>query len=1093
MPPNPLQRKALSQETPSLSDEDVGLLYQVITCAEQKQEHKQLPFRALFAAYDEVIAEHAVDADPSHACLRFLFKMGNKDVRGDTLYDKFENVLQQMGIVLDFGDDDDSHGNKTHEYQNSIDGWHTDNVTGTLPQEDTTQRTRRRRASFNSMYDVGEDATQRSFANRPSSRSSLSRLQTGKPKFSEPRESLGRAANNNVPDFTDRTQLIAQFLDVGRRLINRMGQPKLEKDKADEAPPTNGRHARSAVDRDRSKRMVEASRTGNSWSSASSNDGDADGDGDGDDDEGSSEPSQVDNNIVEKHQPPPEMLYRPSLSDLLRDASTFNMYRQRAISRRILTQWLKKAVQVQQTHQNMEVVAVNRDWNTLVRQGFQSWRSIIQGKRQTARTERFFKHLEQRAGRARDLYLVTKAFTHWAQISADEVAKTNAARRHVLGVKYFNAWRDITAVNELKAQRFSLRRPFNAWRKKAQQVKEIESTAVAVQNTNLRHAVYWQWFWSFCDRRAPQWYDYRLKRRALLYWLRKFRTNRERNHEIELKNKRFTLGSALQMWSQRSKAITAAEQEATAMQRQQLLNETYEEWKIKFQLAPAAIRVSGLVDKRVLQTTFKQWTLRLQMVQASREMDQLRVMRNSWTAWNDLLRCQALSARIEERLKMETMYKWILAERYRLMQRIRGQRIKREVFSIFVTNVRTTYTRLLHHADMHEDHRSGELLRAKFSDWREQLYLQRQRESIAVEDFYAPRLQKESMTAWKSKHQHVTKMEGWAQDARFYFLATRFVKGWHVATLESAKRRRQDAYAKTRRKMKVNIATKAMTSWQSKARHVLDMEQQARDFHRKRTLGSASELVMQWHDQTSKRMQDCEEADIYYSRQVAYEQLMRWTEAFIDTRDLEQQASGIYRVHVLKQANIQLRKLSLRIFQLKSTDETAEALKERNLRKHSRTMFRHWLDKARIQFESRDSPGPLVTPARNFDGAGGMGSDRTVFDPWPQTNTTPFRFNNFPTQGPSTTPLTTPNFLTSPSKRAARTKAIEQVSTTPATPLQTPFASRLLRAGVMAGRTASTTRRGRNGRGSSLGTSVRFVDEEPESPTDGRKSANRRM
>lgn len=92
----------------------------------------------------------------------------------------------------------------------------------------------------------------------------------------------------------------------------------------------------------------------------------------------------------------------------------------------------------------------------------------------------------------------------------------------------------------------------------------------------------------------------------------------------------------------------------------------------------------------------------------------------------------------------------------------------------------------------------------------------------------------------------------------------------------------------------------------------------------------------------------------------------------------------------------------------------------------------------------------------------------------------------------SASPLATPNYMTSPSKRAARARALAQMSTTPATPLHTPFASRLLRAEASAPRTASS-RRPQTGRRSFTGTSVRFVDEElPESPTDGRRSANRR-
>ncbi|KAL3445349.1 Sfi1 spindle body protein-domain-containing protein [Aspergillus insuetus] len=1079
MPPVPAQRRALSNE--DLSDEDVGFLFQVITRAERYPDADRLPYRVLFKAYDEAVAEHGPQADPGLALMRFLFKMGSKDVRGDTLFERFENLLQQRGIVIELGNEE----NDTDAY--------TDNVSisdaqprarpEAIPMENTTQTIdlpRPRRASFNSMYDVGDDPTIRSFINRPSSRSSLSRLQTGKPEFEIPTVAGSRGA-----ELTDRTQLIAQFMDVGRRLISKMDSFQSARKRSEEFS--------SAVKQDRSKRMTGAYRAKaskpRSVSSRSS-------DGDPEEEEEEAEEGEdlsLGSQDVEpfaKPDLPPEMLYRPSLSDLLRDASTFNMYRQRAINRRFLTQWMKKGAQARQAHQNMEMVAANRDRATLLRQAFGTWNAIIRNKRQVARTERFFKHLEERAARARDLYLLTKAFTHWAAVASDELERTTAARRHLLGVKYFNAWREITAVNVLKAQRFALHRPLQALKKKVDHVKSLEAQAVLHHDSKLKHGFYWQWFWSLCDRRAPRWHDYCVKRRALLSWLRNFRTNRERLHEIDMNNKHSMLRSALQALSTRSKAIVSAEQNAISIQRHRVLQSSFDEWKFQARLAPAASRVADTADFRILHSAYSQWVKRIDMLNQAREMDRRRIMRNSWVAWNDMLRCQALNARIEERLKIETMYKWILAERFRLMQRIREQRIRREVFSTFVTNVRETYTQLLYHADNYEDRRNDDLLRSKLDSWRNRLALQHQREDVAFE-FYAPRLVQESLVAWRSKLQHMAKLEEWSRDASFYFAATRTMKRWHAATLDSAKRRRQDAYARVRRLIKVNLASKTFSTWRSRTHDVVEMEQQALQLDRGKSLDIASELLDQWHEKTAKQLHECEDADISYFKKIAYSQLIRWAEGVVESRQLEEQAISVYRIHLLGQANASLRKLSFRIFQIHSNAETADAMNERNLRKHSRGMFRLWVDKARMSLEARDSPGPLMSPTRNLSRAAATsGTEQSIFDPWHVE--TPFKLNDFvpELQPTSATPLATPNFMTSPSRRAARARALARASTTPATPLQTPFASRLLREGVSIPTTSG--RPNRSGRRTPLTTSVRFADQDPESPTSGRGSSNRR-
>ncbi|KAL2855883.1 Sfi1 spindle body protein-domain-containing protein [Aspergillus pseudoustus] len=1076
MPPVPAQRRALSHEDPALSDEDVGFLFQIISRAERYPDADRLPYRVLFKEYDTAIEEHGLQADPGLALMRFLFKMGGKDVKGDTLFEKFEYLLQQSGIVIEFGNEE----NDTDAYTDHVPDLDAPSRIR-ASREDTVQSIqtpRPRRASFNSMYDVGEDPTTRSFINRPSSRSSLSRLQTGKPEFQVPAVADSRGAES-----TDRTQLIAQFMDVGRRLISKMESFEPTKKRSEELS--------SAVNRDRSKRMAEASRTNISKSRRVSSGSSDDGfeEGEEDDEEGLSLGSQDISEPIEKPVLPPEMLYRPSLSDLLRDASTFNMYRQRAINRRILTQWMKKGAQARQAHRNMEMVAANRDRVTLLRQAFGTWNSIIRNKRQEARTERFFKHLEERAARARNLYLMTKAFTHWAAVASDELEKTTAARRHILGVKYFNAWREITAVNVLKAQRFALHRPLQALKKKVDQIKGLESQAVIHHNSKLKHGFYWQWFWNLCDRRAPRWHDYCVKRRALLSWLQKFRTNRERIQEIDIDNKCSMLRSALQALSTRSKAIVSAEQDAVSMQRHRILQSSFDEWKLQARLAPAASRVADTADTHILHSAYSQWVKRINMLIQAREIDRRRIMRNSWVAWNDTLRCQALNARIEERLKIETMYKWILAERFRLMQRICEQRIKREVFSAFVTNTRATYTQLLYHADNYEDRRNRDLLRSKLDSWRNRLAIQHQREDIAFE-FYAPRLVQESLVAWKSKLQHIAKLEEWSHDANFYFGATRTLKRWHAATVDSAKRRRQDAYARVRRLNKVNLASRAFATWRSKTQDVVEMEQQALQLDRGKSLDIVSELMDRWHEKMAKRLHECDEADISYSKKIAYSQLIRWAEGVVESRQLEEQAIRVYRLHVLGQTNTSLRKLSFRIFQIHSNAETAEAMKERNLRKHSRGMFRRWVDKTRMNLEARDSPGPLRSPTRNLSRAAPSAMEPSIFDPWHVE--TPFKLNDFvpELQPPSTTPLATPSYMTSPSRRAARARALARASTTPATPLQTPFASRLLREGVSIPTTSS--RPNRSGRRTPLTTSVRFVDQDPESPTSGRGSSNRR-
>lgn len=1060
----------------SLTDlhEDVDILNQIISRAEQHPDIHQFPFRAIFAAYGSVLSENGIEPEMDRTYLRFLFRLGGKSVPGDTLYEKFETFLLRMGIQLEYADETRGGGRRIEEVTTA------DTETNVAqPEEGHAEQwrpngypayrgQRSRRASFNSMYDAANETTQRNIY-RPSSRSSVSRLEVGtrisSPSPSRRKEAVRHTATPALVETGSWMTGNKATMNTTRRqsqagaIITQPAQSHFNPD---------AQHLNLGVNENKITNHIRPNR-----SSLDSSEGSDD------------EPLEHDD-LIPKAQFPPELLYQPSLSHLLRDASTFNMYRQRGAVRRIFAEWSERAKRKQKTFEIMQSIAAKHDASTLQRQAFDIWRTTLRQKRQEAQTARFFKHLEKRAARARDLYLLTKAFTHWAQVTSDEVEKTSAARRHILCIKYFNAWREITAVNEMKAQRLAVMKPFKAWRTNFQRLRRNDAKAVAVYRENLARSAYWKWFWTFCDRRAPQWRDYRLKHKSLLSWLRALRTQRERDQEIDVHNKQALLQTTFQKWSQKNRAIISAQEQADSRWKIGLAEKCFSEWRIRTHLEPIATRVSASVDARILRSSIKTWTLQARMSRHAREVDRLRIMRNAWTAWNDNLRCLALSSRIDERVVLQALYKWVLMARFRLMRRIHEQRVKREMLAKLTLNSRGIYTRLLRQEEDFRAHRSRELLRSKLYDWREKFATQRRREHVALV-FYAPRLEQETLDVWRNRMRHVSQLESWAEDARFYLLMTRCLKQWRTATVNSSKKRRQDAYATVRRKIKRNLAAGALSAWRSKTVAIADLERQAVDIDRNRLFKMGIDMFDRWCAETARRRANVRDSEIYYSRQLAYSYLTRIVGLFTRIRAQDEKATQFQEIHVSALAATQLRKLSLRIFQIKTSVETADALNERNLRKHLRNMFRHWHGKAKRSLGDRDGEIPR-SPMVGATGSG-YGYNNTTPTPrqtdegWPLVDPTlsMSELGPLPTFT-AQTPIPTPGYLNSPSKRAARARALAQVSTTPATPIRTPFAARL-RAQQQQVRTEPRQFLPNRGssvytRRSSLGANVRFADED---------------
>jgi hypothetical protein len=90
-----------------LTELDIAALHAVVVAAQElldsTPEPKPLPAAALFKAYDAVLPTYGIDPDSDHHLSTFVFRVGGERGQG-SLLDKFQTILHRMGIVLEFGD-----------------------------------------------------------------------------------------------------------------------------------------------------------------------------------------------------------------------------------------------------------------------------------------------------------------------------------------------------------------------------------------------------------------------------------------------------------------------------------------------------------------------------------------------------------------------------------------------------------------------------------------------------------------------------------------------------------------------------------------------------------------------------------------------------------------------------------------------------------------------------------------------------------------------------------------------------------------------------------------------------------------------------
>lgn len=87
--------------------EEIAILHIIVSEAQQaidsSPEPKPLPVASLFRAYDQVLPQHGIDPDDDKHLSAFVFRVGGEIGDGD-LVDKFQAILERMGIGLEFSD-----------------------------------------------------------------------------------------------------------------------------------------------------------------------------------------------------------------------------------------------------------------------------------------------------------------------------------------------------------------------------------------------------------------------------------------------------------------------------------------------------------------------------------------------------------------------------------------------------------------------------------------------------------------------------------------------------------------------------------------------------------------------------------------------------------------------------------------------------------------------------------------------------------------------------------------------------------------------------------------------------------------------------
>lgn len=745
---------------------------------------------------------------------------------------------------------------------------------------------------------------------------------------------------------------------------------------------------------------------------------------------------------------PPQTVIEPDASASFKNST-------RRATRRFLHQWLAQAIQSRDDNTNLTLLAQSRDKIILTRQALETWHLRLRQHREEAARARFYARYDLRATKAHELYLLTKVLTHWAEITVEQIECTSVARRHILRVRCFNAWQDITAVNELKARKLILRKHFAKWRSQQVTISIRTNRTVATYAEDLIRRAFREWL----RKRRELWYIVTTKDReasqAIQLWLELHRKSKSTAAMAINYSHHRLLKGVLLLWLQKAKQFLQQQESAQSLHRDRLYQIYLQRWQQETHLISAGRQFRYHCEGGVVSTVFKMWVLRAQQERKATIIDQLKIKREAWNAFDDRRRCQGMQARIGQRVVFRALQSWVMARRLLGFRARHDQLLKADSMYRLVECWSTRDDDSAQSERRASQYYASRLRNRVFISWRTCLsdYLEDERMALG---FTSSIYTAKALAKWVTEKHRLELLDRCAKDANFYIIATHTLGRWKTSTESLRRQKRRLAYAQMRRQIKLSVASKMLNKWRLRAATVLQSKDQAFERLRNRDASSCANVLQRWRAKAENftelgeatisrfRSQSLRAYLILWDRRATMEAkarchvqgkyFTRLLRCIKNHDNLEQQAHIRAEEHYTNACSQCFRRWNARALQNGGKDGSATRLRDKFARKRSIKILIFWRRSLlRKQQPQNTAPEHSLVPIARVTPAQFSRTSRN--EDWTDFN---LDWEGDLDDAVSSTPK--PGYLNTPSRRVDRLKVAAESSTTPRySPPSTPL------------------------------------------------------
>lgn len=742
-------------------------------------------------------------------------------------------------------------------------------------------------------------------------------------------------------------------------------------------------------------------------------------------------PSSYHGSELEEQQP--TLRFDVSQTQLEQNAEAFRDTTELRTARRYLHIWHDQALALQSSRAQSRLFAGNHDRRKLLKESLdtliatcaerkQKREQILQAEqlerqaqaREQQRLVRLDAILAERLDKLRR-DILHDAFTHWYKELRYQIGIQEDAKRKILKLRYFYRWRRLTLDNAAKARTIISRKYLRKWRENTARSQLVDKQAEAHFEESLAKRCLKAWFWNFCSKRVETWRQQRLLRGSFDAWVARLQGRWTEEDQAAVFHEARVGNAVLKSLRQRKDELQQASQTAESLYRRTLTIRCFALMKVKAKLAPREKTVSVKIELDLKRKALKIWQMHLSLTRQAYEVDRKRILQAAWTSWNDGLRCRALGQRIDERILVENLYRWVLQARLKAHKRAKEQRLLAKAMRTWHQQLHDMRAVLEQAMTSFESSQRWRILRFGMVRLNIALRTREDAERAAIE-FSNSRAMPNVLDVWKQRTEHARMLAKWAADARFYCLTTRTLALWRERTEEHKHRRRREAYTQIRTRVKLRMVRRCFNSLRVRTDQVRSMREDAERSAQARAFNIGTEAF----DKLRQKAELCAELDAQATamdhQKLLGSALSALVNEHVDIGALLQQAAHFRQETDLALLAGALKRMQWATFTAARRAESADALWARNRDQHVKNMIRHWALQASASRAAKNQERAYDSPSlRPASRAAARSAEKQILPSSPPTAAATPGYMRTPSRSrraPRFKPLPTPAHIT---------------------------------------------------------------------------------